>query len=172
MKAFRSSRKSLIATAACVLALAACGPGPREESNAAAPANVAANVAANVTMTLEAPALQNASGPVAAAPVRTAGGPARRCGWLHNPTPGNWWLVDRDGQWVLGTQGREPLAGMDDMPDMSTAGWVETNGHYGHGCACATITADAAGDVTAVSDFKPKPIKACTSDKALPGPDS
>ena len=20
----------------------------------------------------------------------------RRCGWLHNPTPANWWLVDRD----------------------------------------------------------------------------
>ena len=30
-----------------------------------------------------------------------------RCGWLVNPTPGNWWLTDRDGTWTLATQGME-----------------------------------------------------------------
>jgi hypothetical protein len=168
MKAISSRQAFLAATAATLLSMAGCGPGPRADTNAAAPGNLTAAVEAEP----EAPTVANASTPADAALVPKAPGPARRCGWLHNPTPGNWWLVDREGQWVLGTQGREPLAGMDDMPDMSSAGWVETNGHYGHGCACATITADAAGDVTAVSDFKPKPIKACSSDKALPSPGS
>ncbi|HYG29015.1 MAG TPA: DUF4087 domain-containing protein, partial [Allosphingosinicella sp.] len=29
----------------------------------------------------------------------------RRCGWLDNPTPANWWLTDRDGEWLIGAQG-------------------------------------------------------------------
>lgn len=95
---------------------------------------------------------------------------ARRCGWLVNPTPGNWWLVDSQDQWILATQGSEPAPGMEDMPDMSTAGWVETNGHYGHGCACMTISHDAAGRVTRVADARPKPLKQCQADRALPQP--
>lgn len=156
---------SLGALAGAFLGLAACGPGPRQDTDGAVGANIATTAEDQA-----AAAGQNVAASAVPEPVRAASGPARRCGWLHNPTPGNWWLVDRDGQWVLGTQGGESPAGMDDMPDMSTAGWVETNGHYGYGCACATITADAAGEVTAVSGFKPKPIKACSADKSLPGP--
>ncbi|MEA3064066.1 MAG: hypothetical protein QOJ27_501, partial [Sphingomonadales bacterium] len=58
-----------------------------------------------------------------------------------------------------------------DMPDMSTAGWVETNGHYGYGCACMTITADAGGRVTKVSDAVPKPLRQCQADRKLPKPE-
>jgi hypothetical protein len=29
----------------------------------------------------------------------------RRCGWLDNPSPANWWLVDKDGTWILMEQG-------------------------------------------------------------------
>jgi hypothetical protein len=88
-----------------------------------------------------------------------------------NPTPGNWWLFDGHGEWILGTQGREPAPGMEDMPDMSTAGWVETNGHYGYGCACMTISYDPATQrVTRVADAKPKPLKQCRADKGLPRP--
>lgn len=102
----------------------------------------------------------------------TAAAGQRRCGWLQNPTPGNWWLDDRDGQWVLATQGREPPPGMDEMPDMSTAGWVETNGHYGYGCACLTIAYDpATEEVTRIADAEPKPLKQCRADKALPRPE-
>jgi hypothetical protein len=61
---------------------------------------------------------------------------------------------------------------MDDMPDMSTAGWVETNGHYGHGCACMTIAHDPATRVTRrVADPEPKPLDQCRADKALPRPE-
>jgi hypothetical protein len=125
--------------------------------------------------------------PAAARPVEKEGTPAppgnravkiaaapkgeRRCGWLSNPTPGNWWLTDKDGQWILATQGADQAPGMDDMPDMSTAGWVETNGHYGYGCACMTITADADGRVTRIADAKPKPLRQCRSDRSLPKPE-
>jgi hypothetical protein len=105
-------------------------------------------------------------------PPLPAGGPGqRRCGWLMNPTPGNWWLFDGHGEWILGTQGNEPTPGIEDMPDMSTAGWVETNGHYGYGCACMTISFDpATRRVTKVANAKPKPLKQCRADKALPKP--
>jgi hypothetical protein len=29
----------------------------------------------------------------------------RRCGWLENPTPANYCLTDRDGEWTIGVQG-------------------------------------------------------------------
>ena len=28
-----------------------------------------------------------------------------RCGWLENPTPGNWWLKDARGLWIISAQG-------------------------------------------------------------------
>lgn len=153
--------------AAALLAAAACSPEPassnqadRQETAAkAAPAPPAAAAPASTT-----------------AAARTAGAApaeeARRCGWLSNPTPGNWWLTDRDGQWVLGTQGGEQAPGLDETPDMSTAGWVETNGHYGYGCACMTMTHDpATRRVTRIADVEPKPLGQCRADRALPPPE-
>ncbi len=97
--------------------------------------------------------------------------PERRCGWLVNPTPANWWLRDRDGEWVLSVQGREPVPGMDLIPDMSTRGWVETNGHYGHGCACLVMETDAAARrVLRVVAAEPLPLSRCRADRALPPP--
>jgi len=101
----------------------------------------------------------------------TAAKGARRCGWLANPTPANWWLTDAEGQWVLGAQGGDQAPGMDEMPDMSSAGWVETNGHYGYGCACMTITADAGGRVTRIADAQPRPLEQCRADRKLPKPE-
>jgi Protein of unknown function (DUF4087) len=95
----------------------------------------------------------------------------RRCGWLSNPTPANWWLDDAEGQWILSTQGADRAPGMDEMPDMSMAGWVETNGHYGYGCACMTITADGEGKVTRIADAQPKPLKQCRADRKLSEPE-
>lgn len=57
-----------------------------------------------------------------------------RCGWFSNPTPANAWLHDRDGQWTIGAQGGHHAEG--DWPSFKAGQWVETNGHYGHGCAC------------------------------------
>lgn len=103
----------------------------------------------------------------AAAPA--APGSERRCGWLHNPTPANWWLVDRDGEWLLGAQGGYQAPGMDNMPDMTSAGWVETNGHYGHGCACMDVTVDArTRRVTRLFSARPVPLRQCRTDPHLP----
>jgi hypothetical protein len=154
-----------LAAFALALAAAGCSPGPEPEHEAqsdrveAKVETAAANEAAGVAPT------------VAAAPVAEPAKGVRRCGWLSNPTPGNWWLTDRDGQWVLGTQGADQAPGMEETPDMSTAGWVETNGHYGYGCACMTITADSDGQVTRVADAEPKPLKQCRADRKLPKPD-
>jgi len=93
----------------------------------------------------------------------------RRCGWLHNPTPANWWLVDRDGEWLLGAQGGYQAPGMDDMPDMSARGWVEVNGHYGYGCACMNVVTDrATRRVTRLVSATPVPLRQCRRDRRLP----
>jgi hypothetical protein len=94
-----------------------------------------------------------------------------RCGWLHNPTPGNWWLVDRDGEWLIGAQGGYQAPGMDGMPDMTTAGWAETNGHYGHGCACMRVTVDRrTRRVTRIVSARPLPLRQCQADPRLRRP--
>jgi hypothetical protein len=97
--------------------------------------------------------------------------PERRCGWLHNPTPANWWLEDRDGQWILGTQGSEQVPGMDVMRDMASRGWVKTNGYYGYGCACLGLETDRrAKRVLRLLSATPLPLRQCRADKRLPPP--
>ena len=61
-----------------------------------------------------------------------------RCGWLENPTPANWWLVDKDGEWTLSTQGSTQAKGMNLIPDLTEREFVPTNGNYGYACACLT----------------------------------
>ena len=95
--------------------------------------------------------------------------PERRCGWLQNPTPANWWLVDRDGEWTARRAGR--LSGAGDGRDARhvDAGWVETNGHYGYGCACMTVTTDRrTRRVTRVISATPLPLGQCRRDRRLP----
>ena len=93
----------------------------------------------------------------------------RRCGWLHNPTPANWWLVDRDGEWLIAAQGGYQAPGLDDMPDMTTREWVSTNGNYGHGCACMNVTTDRVSRrVTRIESATPLPLRQCRADPRLP----
>jgi len=101
---------------------------------------------------------------LAAAPAAAA---ERRCGWLDNPTPANWWLVDRDGEWTIGAQGGHQAEG--DLPDMSTRGWVRTNGSYGYGCACMTVETNRRERlVTRVVSATPVPLRQCRADRRLP----
>ena len=100
-----------------------------------------------------------------------AAGPAteRRCGWIDNPTPANWWLTDRHGEWLLSSQGGYRARGMDNMPDMTTRGWVRTNGNYGYGCACMSVRTDRRNArVTQLISARPVPLAQCRSDRALP----
>src|SRR3954468_19854813 len=86
----------------------------------------------------------------------------QRCGWLDNPTPANWSLIDREGEWLIGVQGGYQAPGSDDMPDMSTRGWVETNGHHGYGCACMKVSIDRASrQITNILSAVPRPLRQC-----------
>ena len=90
----------------------------------------------------------------------------RRCGWVDNPTPANWWLVDRDGEWVIGVQGGHQAEG--DLPDFGKD-WVETNGHHGYGCACMEMVADPRTKVVErVRNVRVLPIDRCRRDTHLP----
>lgn len=156
-----------LAFIAAAFAACACSPEAQAPSNGQ---NASSEVAAAPAEPPQpAPASTAKAETSAPKPIAAAG---RRCGWLYNPTPGNWWLVDRDGEWILGTQGREPVAGMDDIPDMSAGEWVETNGSYGYGCACIDMEVEpASGDVLRISRATPKPIAQCRRDKSLPKPE-
>lgn len=103
----------------------------------------------------------------AASPIPPAA--AKRCGWIDNPTPGNWWLRDREGEWTLSEQGGYEAPGMDALPDMSTKGWVETNGPHGYGCGCLTVAVDRnTRQVTRVVSGGPVPLRQCRVDRRLP----
>jgi hypothetical protein len=94
-----------------------------------------------------------------------------RCGWLNNPTPGNWWLNDHDGEWTISVQGGYEAGGAD-LPDMSTHGWVVTNGmSYGYGCACLRGVFDhSRKHLTRLVSARSLPLKQCRADHTLPKP--
>lgn len=107
--------------------------------------------------------------PALLAPSAPATAVERRCGWLENPTPGNFSLRDRRGEWLLGVQGGQQARGIDGMPDMATAGWVETSGHYGYGCACLLVDTDRGGRrIVRLHEARPIPLGQCRADRALP----
>ena len=160
-------RLPLAAALAALLTAAGCSSGALPQGNGQQARADSPGETPSANQAVAAVPTPAPSTPAAA----TAAKGARRCGWLVNPTPANWWLTDRDGQWILGTQGVDQAPGMDEMPDMSTAGWVEVNGHYGYGCACMTIAADADGRVTRIADAQPKPLKQCQADRNLPKPE-
>jgi hypothetical protein len=101
-----------------------------------------------------------------AAPARAE----RRCGWLENPTPGNWWLKDAQDLWIISTQGREPPPGADKLPIPPPGQFVATNGGYGHFCACIDGEFDAAANVTSIRFAAAQPLSVCQSDPKLPPP--
>ena len=92
-----------------------------------------------------------------------------RCGWFHNPTPGNATLTDRDGEWEISTQGGFSAEG--DWPGFTDTQWKQTNGHYGYGCACMKVVVDRSERrVLRIASATAKPLKVCRADKALGKP--
>lgn len=85
-----------------------------------------------------------------------------RCGWLENPTPGNWWLTDADGSWIMSAQGGEEF-----LDDTSWEKVPELNGKYS--CACLTVDTDKQNSrIIKIYKGKNLPLKKCTNDPALP----
>ena len=98
--------------------------------------------------------------------------PQHLCGWIENPTPANWWLTDKSGEWIIGVQGGHQAEG--DLPDFDIGKqyWVKTqpNGH-GYGCACIDAEVDAATrEVATVVKTKVMRLGVCRRDRALKEP--
>ena len=91
-----------------------------------------------------------------------------RCGWFSNPTPANISLYDRDGDWTIGVQGGYQVEGDWDWPEFKPRQWVQTNGNYGHGCACLQLRVDKkSGRVLEIKSARARPLSACRRDRAL-----
>jgi Protein of unknown function (DUF4087) len=107
-------------------------------------------------------------------PLETRPSPAAgalRCGWFQNPSPGNWYLTDRDGDWTLAMQGLYDAPGFDRLPAMDRYGWVKTNLEYGYSCGCIKMDVNRKiRKVTRVYSGYPIPMSRCRNDKLLPRP--
>jgi hypothetical protein len=121
------------------------------------------------------PALLLAAASAAPAPQSAPAGSEKRCGWVVNPTPGNLWLID-GGQrwntgWLVSSQGGYRASGIDVLPDMTTRGWVKTNGNYGYGCGCMQVRVDRRNrQIARVYSGQPAPLGQCRADRSLPRP--
>jgi len=96
-----------------------------------------------------------------------------RCGWLENPTPGNLWLKDSKGSWIISAQGSPPAPGADRLPAPATNQFVATQkgGSYGYSCACVDGAFDGASTtVTSVQKGWIQLLAVCRNDHQLPEP--
>jgi len=90
----------------------------------------------------------------------------RRCGWFSNPTPSNASLFDRDGEWIISVQGGHQADG--DWPEFGRKQWIETNVHYGYGCACLEVQVNrSTHEVIAIESSKARALSVCRSDRKL-----
>lgn len=92
-----------------------------------------------------------------------------RCGWFSNPTPANAWLIDREAQWTVGTQGGPQAEG--DWPEFKPSQWVRTNGSYGYGCACMAVVADPrTREISVIESARARRLDICRHDRRLKAP--
>jgi hypothetical protein len=95
--------------------------------------------------------------------------PQLRCGWFENPTPGNAWLIDREGEWVVSLQGWHQAVG--DWPTFKSWRWVRTNGNYGYGCTCMRVLIDPNSfTITKILSSSSRSLATCRRDGALKEP--
>ena len=114
-----------------------------------------------------------AVGLLSAALINPAHASETRCGWLQNPTPGNWSLTDADATWILSTQADEPNESLE-IPSLNEKkGWfVKTGGSSGYACVCLSVTVDKQNQrILTASKGKQLPLKKCTTDRSLPKPE-
>lgn len=102
-------------------------------------------------------------------PIESVAKPETRCGWFSNPTPGNAWLLDRNGEWLIAAQGGYQAEG--DWADFKPSQWVKTNINYGYGCSCMTVTTDKkTRRILTIKSATARPLSVCRKDKRLKEP--
>lgn len=99
-----------------------------------------------------------------------AQGTSLRCGWFDNPSPGNAWLHDRDGDWTVSEQGGHRAQGP--WPRFRRSQWVAAGGgSYGYGCACFRAQADDFSmEITRIYSAYARPLSVCRRDATLTEP--
>jgi hypothetical protein len=93
-----------------------------------------------------------------------------RCGWLINPTPANFYLEDRDGNWVISSQGGYQAQGLENLPPLDEQEHIKTNGNYGYRCACLEVVTDTDSErikILAVQSGEQLPLNICRTDPDL-----
>jgi hypothetical protein len=94
-----------------------------------------------------------------------------RCGWLENPTPGNWWLKNSPALWIISAQGGRYAGGAEKLSEPTPERFVATNGHYGYLCAGVSgIFDDHAQLMTRLDATRVLALSVCRDDKTLPSP--
>jgi hypothetical protein len=94
-----------------------------------------------------------------------------RCGWFENPTPGNAWLFDKDGRWIISTQMGHRAEGAWPDFDVKPSQWVRTNGEHGHGCACMQVITDPKDHlILRIVSASVRPLNVCRNDPVLKEP--
>ncbi len=58
--------------------------------------------------------------------------PETRCGWIENPTPANYSIIDADGEWIISVQGGYQAEGDVAFPNDYDNNYVKTNINYGY----------------------------------------
>jgi hypothetical protein len=92
-----------------------------------------------------------------------------RCGWFDNPSPGNAWFTDREGEWLVGNQGGYQALGI--WPSFKPRQWVRTNRYYGYGCTCMRVQIDPENQVvTRILSTSSRDLSDCRKDSALKEP--
>lgn len=95
--------------------------------------------------------------------------PEVRCGWIENPTPANYWIIDADGEWTISVQGGYQAEGDVVFPRDGANNYVKTNFNYGYFCGCINATVDKADrKVLKIFSASAKSLSACLNDPALP----
>jgi len=93
----------------------------------------------------------------------------KRCGWIDNPTPANWFLTDRNNTWTISAQGGYQAKGMDKIPDITTGQFIKTNGNYGYACGCMNVTTDKRKKrIIQIQSFTQLKLNQCRTDRSLP----
>ncbi|MGN2248023.1 DUF4087 domain-containing protein [Frateuria sp. GZRR35] len=96
--------------------------------------------------------------------------PQTRCGWFDNPTPGNAWLHDRDGEWTIAIQGDYEAQG--DWPQFKDSQWVPVGWSHGYGCACMKAVVDTKTQrIVSILSAHARPLSVCRKDPALKEPE-
>lgn len=99
----------------------------------------------------------------------TAFAQEKRCGWIANPTPGNYWITDAQDTWTMAVQGGYQAEGLDKLQYPNNDQYVETNGNYGYFCGCVSANFNKETlYVEFIKNASAELLKTCLEDPNLP----